>query len=88
MVTHFELSHERIEMPLPIVSLSTFSTLANSAHLLIRSQSDLKTVEGVQDSLEHLEYDSNGEAAAEPDVPGQSDDFFCLSSAEKEDVWK
>jgi hypothetical protein len=54
-------------------------------HLLTLSQRDLKTVEGVQDSLELLEYDLNGEPT---EVPGQVDDFFHLSSAEKEDVWR
>jgi hypothetical protein len=79
------MSHERIEVLLPIVSLSTLATAVNSVHLLTRLQRDLKTIEGLQDSLEHLEYDLNGETT---EVPGQFDDFFHLPSADKEDVWR
>ena len=82
------MSHERMKVFFPIVSLSTFAIAFNSVHLLTRLQRDLKTVKRVQDSLEHLEYDCNGETTAESEIPGQFDNFFRLSFAEKEDTWK
>jgi hypothetical protein len=57
-------------------------------HLLTQSQRDAKTVEGMKVSSEHLEYGSNIETIAKSDTLGESEDFFRLLSAEKEDVRK